>query len=48
MNIEEFLTTPDSKSSPYVIPCCTMIAALSEEKQRVVYFFLCALSKSKS
>ena len=51
MSIEEyaeFLAGLSDETLTYLISCGNMIASLSEEKQRVAYFFLRALSKSKS
>ena len=51
MSIEEyaeFLANLNDETLTYVISCGNMIASLSEEKQRVAYFFLRALSKYKS
>lgn len=51
MSIEEcaeFLVDLDRTTLCYVCSCSRIIVSLSEEKQRVAYFFLRALSKSKS
>ena len=50
MSIEEyaeFLADLNDETLTYVISCGNMIASLSEEKQRVAYFFLRGLAKRR-